>query len=224
MNPERTSGSSRMSDEEKLLARLHESINRSGLDPSSTLDLVAAWLEREFGDNAQVDDLTAARFRRRIEDPWPDGLGMPMERFLTVVTDDEQFPHRYERLGTYDPAVAERMGRMRQRVARLAPGTSAKHGEVGRGRVRERNTHSNSETVRRTSRRLNRDRPDLAEKVARREISANAAAIEAGYRTKKVNLRLDDAHRAAQVIVRYAEPEFIEALIRELSDALGEAP
>jgi len=31
-------------------------------------------------------------------------------------------------------------------------------------------------------RRLKRDRPDLAEKVIRRELSANAAAIEAGFR------------------------------------------
>jgi len=48
----------------------------------------------------------------------------------------------------------------------------------------------------RTVRRIARDRPDLFEKVKAGELSANAAAIEAGFRRKKISVygdNLDDA-------------------------------
>ena len=48
--------------------------------------------------------------------------------------------------------------------------------------------------------RLRRDRPDLAEQVERGELSANAAAIEAGFRTRPVQLAIDP-EKAAQAII-----------------------
>lgn len=48
--------------------------------------------------------------------------------------------------------------------------------------------------------RLKRDRPDLAERVVRGELSANAAAIQAGFREKQVQLG-KDPERAAQAII-----------------------
>ena len=49
--------------------------------------------------------------------------------------------------------------------------------------------------------RLKRDRPDLAEKVVVGEMSANAAAIEAGFRRKKVSIP-DDEEAAAEFLIR----------------------
>jgi hypothetical protein len=49
--------------------------------------------------------------------------------------------------------------------------------------------------------RLKRDRPDLAEKVVAGEMSANAAAIEAGFRKKKIEIP-DDEEEAAEFLVK----------------------
>lgn len=60
-----------------------------------------------------------------------------------------------------------------------------KSDELGRG---------NSETH--TLRRLRRDHPDLAERVERGELSANKAAIQAGFRHRSMSIPVDDAERA----------------------------
>lgn len=51
-----------------------------------------------------------------------------------------------------------------------------------------------------TLRRLKRDAPELAERVVKGELSANAAAIEAGFRERQVQLA-KDPQRAAQTII-----------------------
>jgi hypothetical protein len=56
-------------------------------------------------------------------------------------------------------------------------------------------------STRYTLARLDRDRPDLAAKVRAKEITANAAAIQAGFRRPTVTMT-DDLPRAAATIVR----------------------
>ena len=61
--------------------------------------------------------------------------------------------------------------------------------------------------------RLHRDRPDLAARVESGELSANAAAIEAGFRKKQTPLmRLQSAWKAADVDERQ---EFVSQLVLE---------
>jgi len=50
-------------------------------------------------------------------------------------------------------------------------------------------------------RRLKRDRPDLAEKVVTGEVSANAAAIEAGFRKKTIAIP-NDENAAAEFLIK----------------------
>ena len=86
-----------------------------------------------------------------------------------------------------------------------------KHGEVGRGRDRVRNTNSKaSDTESYALRRLKRDRPELAHKVIQGEMSANAAAIEAGFRTKTVSVPVmkdgeRQIERAGQTLIKHFE-------------------
>jgi hypothetical protein len=47
-----------------------------------------------------------------------------------------------------------------------------------------------------TIRRLRRDRPDLAERVEHGELTANQAAINAGFRRRSMSIPVDDAERA----------------------------
>ena len=81
--------------------------------------------------------------------------------------------------------------RKREDVRQLidaAVGAMPQHGEIGGGHTRPDNVRSaafgNNPTY--ALKRLKRDRPDLADKVVRGELSANAAAIKAGFRKKPV--------------------------------------
>ena len=66
--------------------------------------------------------------------------------------------------------------------------------------------------------RLKRDNPELADKVFKGELSANAAAIQAGFRHKQIQIPADDIDRAARLLKRNFGDRIGE-LIRALSDA-----
>jgi hypothetical protein len=76
---------------------------------------------------------------------------------------------------------------VQQRI-RAALGELAKPGEIGKGRDRGSNATSNDRGQTYAIKRLKRDRPDLADKVVRGEVSAHAAAIEAGFRRRLVQV------------------------------------
>jgi len=84
--------------------------------------------------------------------------------------------------------------------------------EIGRGKPGPGRGHKTGDNVTRfpgdrgnsskyTLARLNRDRPDLAAKVRAKEITTNAAAIQAGFRRQTVTIT-GDLPRAAATIVR----------------------
>lgn len=70
--------------------------------------------------------------------------------------------------------------------------------------------------------RLKRDNPDLAEKVIEGELSAHAAAVEAGFANPKVSINLKDLSSAARTICRKLDRdevlELIDHLYNELHD------
>jgi hypothetical protein len=63
--------------------------------------------------------------------------------------------------------------------------------------------------------RLKRDRPDLLDRVKSGELSANAAAIEAGFRVKSISVPLD-VDRAAATLKRHFNGQ-----LQQLIDALS---
>jgi hypothetical protein len=65
---------------------------------------------------------------------------------------------------------------------RRATGKANPHGTNQHGGHGNTTSSTVGTTATNTLRRLKRDRPDLAERVVAGEISANAAAIEAGFR------------------------------------------
>jgi hypothetical protein len=70
-----------------------------------------------------------------------------------------------------------------------------------------------------TMRRLLRDRPDLADKVKAGELSANAAAIEAGFRQRTVAVG-GKPETSANLIIRSLGFDYAQSLVDALSDAL----
>ena len=60
--------------------------------------------------------------------------------------------------------------------------------------------------------RLKRDRPDLAQRVVDGDLTANAAAIEAGFRRRLVQVPADDVDAAMKTLLRHFSPsEILEA-------------
>lgn len=81
------------------------------------------------------------------------------------------------------------------RKARLPDhGGDRKSAEFQANNVSLKTDCGNSETY--TVRRLRRDRPDLADRVERGELSAHQAAISAGFRRRTMSIPVDDAERA----------------------------
>jgi hypothetical protein len=64
--------------------------------------------------------------------------------------------------------------------------------------------------------RLERERPDLKALVEAKELSANAAAIEAGFRPKTFTVRADDPVSIAKTLRRQLDTEVLNQLIKEL--------
>lgn len=77
----------------------------------------------------------------------------------------------------------------------------------------ERTTGNATDTA---LRKLRKDRPDLHAQVLAEELSPHAAMVRAGFRPKTITVRLDDPERAAQSLIRNADPAFLDALLHAL--------
>lgn len=79
-----------------------------------------------------------------------------------------------------------------------------RHGQHGRGRPKDRdsNTTSIGRGSEYTLARLRRDNPELAELVEQGELSANAAAIKAGFRERTISIPIN-VEKAARAIQRH---------------------
>jgi len=81
---------------------------------------------------------------------------------------------------------------------------------MGVDKVHTHRPSGNSESA--ALRRLRKDRPDLLERVLRGELSANAAAVEAGFRHHTATVRLDDPASTARTLRRNMTSEDVITL------------
>ena len=65
-------------------------------------------------------------------------------------------------------------------------------------------------------RKLRRNRPDLHARVVAGELSANAAAVEAGWRQRKAQVRLDDPEAAVKVLLKHYSAEDLRRALDDL--------
>ena len=196
--------SGHLSPEEQLRDRLHYAIESNGANPASLFELLAHTVETGAW---RVVDQGFASFREFVEAPFPPGLGMPADR-LTVLL--EKFRHPHEDAPKKDRQLASRLAKMRTEVRRLLDEPLRPHGGV-RTQVDNRNLPRGGTSAEYTRRRLARDRPDLYERVVAGDISANAAAIEAGFRTRKISVPLD-VPRLAEALRKHLTTEELKAL------------
>lgn len=99
------------------------------------------------------------------------------------------------------------------------------HGEVGNSRhynIMSTPTQNQGTSSDYTLRRLRRDNPDLAERVLSGELSAHAAAQEAGFRKRRVAVNLDDLASAARTLCNKLSEQEVHELIDRLYQRLSE--
>jgi hypothetical protein len=100
-----------------------------------------------------------------------------------------------------------------------------KNGQYGKGRPKPdsfANSKANGTTIDYTLARLDRDQPELAAQVRAGKLSANAAAIQAGFRKRMVSVPATDLVAAVRILCKYYDPtEIATAAARERPDWKG---
>lgn len=198
-------GNRALNHEEQLRLNLHADAHVDGVDPSRFLAQLAQAVRERAWERLTDADGHPLDFRSFLAAPYPVGIGANVELVRRLLT----LPQRREAL----PEHAAAMATLREEVERLLLTPLPPHGKGAkrRGGVASSNptpppARARGGTGREyTIRRLRRDAPELAERVLRGELSANAAAIQAGIRPRPTPLaaallawrRLDPAGRAA---------------------------
>ncbi len=199
-----------LSEAELIRMRLHALWDHhDGGNLSHFLEGLAEAVEKKAWEKLNLS------FQEFVSSPAPDGLDIPMEQFKAAY----HIRHRKEK---NVPTAVERYSKMREEVRDLLNPELAKK-EIGQGKPGPGRGNKTGDNITRfsdrgtsesyTIRRLKRDRPELAEKVISGEISANAAAIQAGFRKKTLTVPAD-VRAAARVLVKHFDAqELCEALI-----------
>jgi hypothetical protein len=185
----------------------------------------------------------AADFRRFLEAPRPSGCQTPVETIERILKGTEAWEAfleltRGERGGCHlegghnPEGLGGRAGKARDTLFNRDIITVEQKGddslttlpidplpaEPKRDYAREAPTGT---SLSYTFRRLKKEAPELAAKVMAGETSANAAAVAAGFRERKVTVPYDPA-RAARILVKHLGRDAARALADELHAATGE--
>jgi hypothetical protein len=140
------------------------------------------------------DEVTYTRFADFAATAPTAGLGISVGVLRKLVQDD---PVAVDAL---DRAMQERSGRPKRETLDNVQGSEAPTG--------------NSEAA--TVRRLRKDRPDLHAKYLSNELSANAAAIQAGFRPRTFTVRADDPEKIAATLRRQLPQDVLKRVINHL--------
>lgn len=186
-------------------------LRRTGGDPSQLFEILEAIVEaRAWEFLTDTNGEPVGTLRRLVAEPPPVGAGMPAEKVLRLL----EVEHRYEHA---NKDWQDRMAALRDAVRReLGAEPLAKHGGDRRSennQVRNTNLKTQTDTSSYKLARLQRDRPDLAEKVLDGELSAHAAAVEAGFANPKVAINPRNLESAANTICRKLDRDEVLELI-----------
>jgi hypothetical protein len=209
-----------MTPEQRRVHRVEHILRRDGGSPGSALEGLAAIVEdgtwRKVPSGPDRPEPFAS-FRRFVEANPPFGLGYSIKQLRALL----QLQHP----GEGATEIRERMEAMRDEVARLIvedvqPSLPAVHAGPGRGHKTSSDTTGFESPIGRgveyVVARLKRDRPDLAERVVSGELTANAAARQAGIRKPRVVLTSPESIAAA--LRKHLGPDDIARLIKLLLD------
>lgn len=189
-------------------------------------DLFATYLveaiELRVWEGGWMDELSgvqyAESFRQFIELEPPKGIGYSLTKMYAILKGPSGIDK--DAKAALDLMVAEchREGidvaaqcAIDERAGLPAAMTAQEAGAM-KGKEACTNSTSSRNSATHTLKRLKRDNPELAERVVNGELSANAAAIEAGFRKPTITLQSTNPVRAAETIHAKFGPEFAHAL------------
>ncbi len=200
--------------EEDLRQQLYVLLERStGGDPSQLLTLLEQIVENRSWERL------GQTFIAFLTTPYEHGgVGWSLENLKAVLS----MHHRFEHL---DPDIAARMATLRRTISELMTLPAQSHGGKRSRDLKDRQpdnvrlqNYGNSRDS--TVARLKRDRPDLAQRVLDGEMSANQAAIEAGFRRYRLSIDPNDVEKTAETLRRYLSAEQLALLSTLLRKAI----
>lgn len=197
------------SKEELIREVLRFQLDQTGADPSGFLDALATAIELKAWEELGLPDLGSF-----IAAPYDDGgIGSSVENVRKLLS----LSHRDEH---HDAKTRRRMEKLRQAARDQLNPELADHGvnQYTGGRCNTTSTRGTSDY---TIRRLKRDYPDLAEQVISGKLTANRAAIMAGFRPPTMTVRTDDPAKVSAFLAKHFEQAEISA-IAEAAIALKE--
>lgn len=203
-----------LSPEQRRVHRVEHILRRDGGSPGSALEGLAAIIEDETWRKVprSASDPTPFSSFSKFVTASPAGLHTTVDQILALL--------RLRHPGEGNLAMRERMDAMRATVRQLLSEEVEPARAVGRPdgttNVRATNIRA-SDTTDYVLARLKRDDPNLAERVVRGELTANAAARQAGIRKPRIVLTSPESIAAA--LRRNLGAEDLAELVRLLSEA-----
>jgi hypothetical protein len=230
--PSRTVTSTQ-TQEEELRSRLRVQLERDGGNPSQLLELIM------IATKQRVWEAFGMSFTQFIETPFNDGgLGWSIDNLKTVLT----LRHRFEHERTGHKELVADLAEMRRQVTELllplkdrtGPQQGVTNNPQGIGgkshktfdnfdnyqnyqrepKPRQQSVGGGGTSELYTVRRLARDAPALHQKVMDGELSANAAAIEAGWRKAQQRFSLPNhPEEAGKYLAERVNTEWFMAMV-----------
>jgi hypothetical protein len=212
-------GIGQLADNGMLVSSLQAALSRADTNvrtvPLLVRQLAAqdAWREFVFADRPEkVHRWKAADFRRFVESPRPAGCGTPLYVLERLLRDTDAWlvfleltrgePGAPEGNQNNTSGVNQYSGEERTNCDNITvcpPADPAAPPPTGT-------------SVAYTVRRLSRERPDLLARVEAGEMSANAAAIEAGFRERQLTIPADP-RKAGRYLAKHFTSEQFSAMI-----------
>lgn len=122
-------------------------------------------------------------------------------------------PHAVEVLLEHSNFKAAAATVRRMLAEDIAPAAGRGRPPASKGNVSDTNNNLRDADAAAVIARLKRDDPDLAQQIIDGDISANAAAIQAGIRKAYARVRTDDCTRAVSVLLRHYTADEIRAAL-----------
>lgn len=179
-----------MNDQDPRMV-LHSMKQSQGMQPRGAIRFLASIAENEkWRDLIDENGKPLTSFRQFLELPYPEGCGIPVSHALKIievpVLGEEVSQEARDKWNAKRAVIRDALTEALGDVGRPSENTEKGYNITLNTQASERGTSADY-----TLRRLKRDNPALAEKVIQGELSANAAAIKAGFRERSTNISYD---------------------------------
>ena len=182
---------------ERTLVALNASATSDGAQPATLLEGLARLAVDRAWEGQKARDGSKLTLRRVLFDPLPAGAALVEHDLKTIL----KLHHPAEVGPHVNSEMVARLAKMRELIGtELTPALEIHGTNRGGNNITSSDRRGDDPTY--VRRRLRRDRPDLAERVDRGELSAHAAGIEAGIVKPTATVPIDTPERAIAALAR----------------------